>query len=320
MTTPPQPLHVIFGTGPVGLSIMDELLTREVQIRLVNRSGNTSEPLPEAVELINGDASDPDFATRAATGAAVIYFALNPPYHKWSELFPGLQAGVLAAAEATGAKLVVMENVYMYGDTDGAPLHESLPHNAHTRKGKLRAQMHQDLMQAHQAERVRVVVGRASDFFGPRTHNSTAGDSIFGKAANGQAAQLFGDPDQPHTYTYMPDIGRGLVALAEDADAYGQVWHLPNPQTVSTREFVQRAYAHFDADPQFQVIPTWMIRVLGVFIKPLGEMPEMMYEFEKPFIVASDAFEAHFGFGATPLDDGIRQTAAWFRANNTPNA
>ncbi|MEL6524452.1 MAG: SDR family oxidoreductase [Chloroflexota bacterium] len=314
MTIENKPLHVIFGTGPVGLAIMDELTKQDVAIRLVNRSGKVSESLPVGVELVNGDASDKSFTIQAAQGASVIYFALNPPYHLWTELFPQLQESVIAAAEAHKAKLVVMENVYMYGDTNGQPLHESLPHEAHTRKGKLRAIMHANLMEAHNRGRICAVVGRASDFYGPRVADSAGGETIFGKLAVGKSAQFIGDPDQPHTYTYMPDVGKSLVILGQNEDVFGEVWHIPNAPAMTTRKLVEHAATQFGTAPNIQAMPKWMVRIMGMFVKTLGEFPEMMYEFEKPFIVESNKFEQRFGVSATPMLEGIRTTVEWYKS------
>ena len=115
-------LHVVFGTGAVGMSVMDELIQRGLRrVRMVNRSGRAS--VPEGVEVVGGDATDEAFAREASQGASVVYFALNPPYNKWPELFPRLQAGVLEGAASAGAKLIAMENLYMYGPTEGRPDH-----------------------------------------------------------------------------------------------------------------------------------------------------------------------------------------------------
>ncbi len=105
--------HVIFGTGPVGLALVDQLVERGHQVRVVNRSGTA--PVPAQVEQMAGDAVDPDFALDAASGAGVVYQVLNPPYHRWPEEFPPLQRGVMSAAQAAGARLVSFENLYMYG-------------------------------------------------------------------------------------------------------------------------------------------------------------------------------------------------------------
>src|SRR5215212_1455660 len=169
-------LHVIFGTGPVGLAVMDELVSKGKRVRMVNRSGRAN--VPERVEVVGGDAADPTFTREVSEGASVVYFALNPPYNKWPELFPGLQAGVLEGAASAGAKLIAMENLYMYGPTYGRPLTEDLPYAANTRKGRVRAMMSKEVMEAHKSGRVRVAIGRASDFFGPRVLASASGEQV----------------------------------------------------------------------------------------------------------------------------------------------
>jgi nucleoside-diphosphate-sugar epimerase len=209
-------LQVVFGTGAVGMSVMDELIRRGPRrVRMVNRSGSAR--VPDGVEVVGGDATDEAFARDASKGASVVYFALKPPYDKWAELFPRLQAGVLEGAASAGAKLIAMENLYMYGPSGGRPITEDLPHAPNTRKGRVRARMSKELMEAHTSGRVRVSIGRASDFFRPRVLSSAAGEQVFGRAVQGKSAQVAGDPEQPHTYSYAPDIGKGLWSSWENA-------------------------------------------------------------------------------------------------------
>ncbi len=304
-------LHVVFGTGPVGLAVMDELIKRGKRVRMVNRSGRAS--VPDDVEVVGGDAADPTFAREASGGASVVYFALNPPYTRWAELFPPLQAGVIEGAAAAGAKLVAVENLYMYGLTGGRPLTEDLPHAPNTRKGAVRAAMSEELMEAHDSGRVRVAVGRASDFFGPHVLVSAAGEQVFGRAVGDKGAQVAGDPDQPHTYTYVPDIGRGLVVLGEREEALGQAWHLPSPETVTTRQFVGTIFGEVGRPPRVQVAPKILLRAIGLFNSGIRETIEMLYEFEEPFVVDHSRFERAFGDHATPLEEAIGETVRWYR-------
>lgn len=306
-------LHVILGTGPVGMAVMDELNAKGYPVRMVNRSGRTSEPLPSDVELLSGDLSIRQFAIDAASDADVVYNSLNPPYHKWAELFPTLQDNAIAAAEANNAKLVAIDNLYMYGEPNGQPMTEETLHNAHTKKGKIRAQMAKDLMAAHEAGRVQVLVGRASDFIGPRVMQSAlGGDYVLKAAVAGKAAKVVGDVDQLHSYTYMPDIGRALVTLAAEDDAFGQVWHLPTPQAVSTRQLLELIYSAAGRPLKMQVAPKWLLRLMGLFDPEAGEMVEMIYEFEQPFIIDDSKFVNHFGWQATDLETAINRTVAWF--------
>jgi nucleoside-diphosphate-sugar epimerase len=305
-------LHVIFGTGAVGMSVMDELIRRgRRRVRMVNRSGRAR--VPHGVEVVGGDATDEAFARGASEGASVVYFALNPPYDKWPELFPPLQAGVLEGAASAGAQLVAMENLYMYGPTQGRPLTEDLPHAPNTRKGRVRARMSEELMEAHSSGRVRIAIGRASDYFGPRVLASAAGEQVFGRAVQGKTSQLAGDPDQPHTYTYTPDIGRGLVILGEREEALGQAWHLPSPETLTTRQFVELIFEEVGKPARVQAAPKILLRTLGLFNPGIRETIEMLYELEEPFVVDHSKFEQAFGEQATPLREAIRGTVRWYR-------
>ena len=305
-------LHVVFGTGPVGTSVMEALMQRgRCRVRMVNRSGRAS--VPEGVEVVGGDATHEAFAREVSQGASVVYFALNPPYNKWPELFPPLQAGVLEGAAAAGAKLVAMENLYMYGPTDGRPITEDLPYAPNSRKGSVRAMMSKELMEAHRSGKVRVAIGRASDYFGPRVLASAAGEQVFGRAVQGKSAQVVGDPEQHHTYSYVPDIGRGLVILGEREEALGQAWHLPSPETLTTRQFVEMIFEEVGKPARVQTAPKILLRAMGLFNPALREIIEMLYEFEEPFVVDDSRFEREFGEQATPLREAIRRTVRWYR-------
>jgi nucleoside-diphosphate-sugar epimerase len=305
-------LHVIFGTGAVGMSVMDALVGKGKRVRMVNRSGRAR--VPHGVEVVGGDAKDEVFAREASEGASVVYFALNPPYDKWSELFPPLQAGVLEGTASAGAKLIAMENLYMYGPTGGRPLTEDLPYAPNTRKGAVRARMSEELMEAHSSGRVRVTIGRASDYFGPRVLVSAAGEQVFGRAVEGNSAQVAGDPDQPHTYTYAPDVGRGLTILGEREEALGQAWHLPSPETLTTRQFVEMIFEEVGKPARVQAAPKIVLRAMGLFNAGIREMIEMLYEFEEPFVVDHSKFGQAFGEHATPLKEAIGETVRWYRS------
>jgi nucleoside-diphosphate-sugar epimerase len=311
MTTP---RHVVFGTGAIGLATFDALRRRGETVRLVNRSGHAR--VPDDVDLVAGDARDPAFTTAVTAGAGVVYQTLNPPYAEWTEQFPALQAGVLAAAEANGARLVSMENVYMYGRPAGRPLTEDRAHDAHTKKGQLRGRMSRELLAAHHAGRVQVAIGRASDYFGPRGGaQSNLGDRVMQAALAGKSATVLGRLDQPHTYTYIPDIGEGLAVLGEHPDAPGEVWHLPNdPDTRTTRQLVETVYRHA-GQPRTRVraLPPLMLRGLAWVNPTVRELLEMQYQFEEPFIVDSSKIAGKLDVHATPLDQALGDTLATYR-------
>jgi nucleoside-diphosphate-sugar epimerase len=304
-----SPRHVIFGTGAVGLATLDALRRRGETVRLVNRSGHAR--VPDDVEVVAGDASDPAFTAAVADGASVVYQTLNPPYHQWTAQFPALQAGVLAGAEATGARLVSMENVYLYGRPAGHPLTEDRAHDAHTTKGRLRGRMSRELLAADEAGRVEVAIGRASDYYGPRGGaQSNLGDRVFPAALAGKTATVLGDPDQPHTYTYIPDIGEGLAVLGEHPDAPGHAWHLPNdPDTRTTRQLVETIYRHAgQTRTKVRRVPPLLLRILALSDRTVRELLEMQYQFAEPFVVDSSKITDKLGVHATPTDQALADT------------
>ena len=311
-TTPP---HVIFGTGAVGRAVLAALTKRGEKVRMINTSGVAS--VPADVEVVGGNAADPAFSTEVAQGARVVYQTLNPPYAQWAEKFPALQSAVLAAAEKSGARLVSMENVYMYGPAAGRVLTEDLPNAATTKKGQLRGRMADDLLAAHRADRVEVAIGRASDYFGPRGGaQSNLGDRVFRPALAGKSASVLGDPDQPHTYTYIPDIGEGLAVLGEHPDAPGEIWHLPNdPDTKTTRQLVEIIFRDAGRpDTKLRTVPTVVLRTMGLFNPTMRALLEMQYLYVEPFVVDSTKIATRLGVHATPVQDALAETLASYRS------
>ena len=308
-----QGLHVVLGTGPIGLALIDELVATGQRVRAVNRHGKAD--VPASVEMATADITDPAQARTACAGASVIYNCTNPPeYQNWPDLLPRLQTGILAGAEAAdGAKLIVMDNLYMYGNVHGKPMTENMPNAATTKKGALRARIADNWMAAHNAGRTRVVIARASDYFGPNGRGSGMGDIVFGRAVQGKSAQAIGNPDMPHTYTYIPDIGKALAILGARDEALGEIWHVPSPETITTRAFIERIGQALGHPVKIQVAPTLLIRALGLFQPVMRELVEMVYEFNEPFILDTSKFVAAFGDIATPLDEAIPATAAWFQ-------
>lgn len=306
-------LNVIFGTGPLAQATMRALIKRGKSIKMVNRSGKRQAEIPKNVEIVAGDAYSKDFTRSVTKGSSVVYQCAQPEYHKWITEFPPLQAAIQEGAATNGAKLIVGENLYMYGDTNGQPIHEKLPYAAQTRKGKVRGEMAEALLEAHRLGRVRVSMARGSDFYGPGVLGSALGERTIVPLLNGKPAEVMGALDLPHTYTYINDFGEALATIGERDEALGQAWHVPNPPTLTQRELVTLFFEEAGLEPRFTVMGKFMMMAGGLFIPAAKEMVEMAYEFEKPFIVESHKFVKTFGNIATPHDTAIKETIAWYR-------
>ncbi len=309
-------LHLIFGTGPLGQSVLRALRESSyTNIRMVNRSGRRHPNIPMGVEVVASDAYSVDQVERVTQGAAVVYQCAQPKYTQWPEKFPPLQRAILEGTAQNGAVLVIGDNLYMYGDTDGAPIHEGLPYKPHGHKTRTRAQMATEVLETHASGKIRAVIGRGSDFYGEGVERALLGERVFGNILNGKAAQTLGNLDLPHTHTYIGDFGRGLVILGENESAWGEVWHVPNAPTVTTREILHLIEEELGQPFKLSPMSKIMFEVLSLAHPILREYREMRYELEKPYIVDHAKFVTVFGDIHTPLREGIHKTLAWYRTH-----
>jgi nucleoside-diphosphate-sugar epimerase len=307
--------HVVFGTGAIGRAVAEELIKRGESVQMVNRSGKMDE-VPQGVDLVALDLYDQAKVGEVTRDAKVVYQASQPRYHEWPEKFPALQKSIIDGLTGSTAKLVLVENLYMYGDTHGKPITEDMPYNAHTRKGRVRGEISAAAFNAHKEGSVRVTSARGGNFFGPWGTDSTMGARAFFPLLHGKPAQLIGRPDLPHSHTYIKDFGKALVILGERDEADGQAWHIPNDQPMMSQGELVRIFAEeAGVEPKISSMGKLMMAMGGLFIPEAKETVEMMYEFEKPFIVDSSKFEKTFGMKATPLREAIRETVNWYKNN-----
>ncbi|MDQ1911955.1 NAD-dependent dehydratase [Paenibacillus sp. GD4] len=305
-----QPFDLIFGTGPLGRSVMVELLGYGRKVRMANTSGKAS-GLPGDVEVVRCNAYAVEEVEACCRGARVVYVCVQPPYHEWPQKFPSLIRSIAEGVMRTGAKLVLGDNLYMYGQTVGS-IHEELPYAATTRKGKVRSEVARYVLGLHQKGNLQTVIGRGSDFFGPYVLGSTLGSRVFPALLQGKACSLIGHIDLPHTFTYIGDFGKSLVLLGETESAYGQAWHVPNAPTMTPRQVAELAYRLAGKQPKIRSMGRVMIAIGGLFIKEARESMEMMYAFEQPYVVDSSKFFRTFGDISSPWETSLQATLDWY--------
>jgi nucleoside-diphosphate-sugar epimerase len=258
-------------------------------------------------------------ALDATRGAAVIYQAAQPAYHRWTTDFPPMQAALLAAAEAHNAKLVMADNLYMYGPVQGLMREDTPPHPVGA-KGRLRAQLAEELLAAQRAGRVRVTIGRSSDYFGPRGVNSTLGEFLFDAAVRGKTTRWLGSLDVPHAVSYLEDMAVGLATLGERDDADGQIWHLPVNATLTGREFLTAVWHAVGQPARIGRVGRFTIRIGGLFSPRTRELNETLYQWERPFLVDDNKWQSTFGpYQPLPLQEAIERTVMWFRSRGRPD-
>ena len=306
-------LHVVFGSGQVGSSLAERLLGEGYRVRVVRRS---EKGVPVGSELFRGDATNA-VACRAATeGAATVYHCMNPPYSArvWADLVPRFMKNLIEAAGGTGARLVVLDNVYSLGRPNGKPLSEDSPVNPCSRKGEIRAVAAAMLFEADARREVRGTIGRGSDFYGPRGTASHLGDQFWPSVIAGKSGRVVVDPDAVHTYHYIPDVARGLMVLGTAPDdAFGRAWMLPCHPVETLRQLLHRLSEAYGRDIPLTRMPRWMLKTFGFAAPILRELEEMMYQWEEPFIIDDRRFRERFSVRPEDPHTAAQETVKWAR-------
>lgn len=297
-------LHVVVGAGATGTATALLLADRGAHVRVVTRSGGG--PEHPSIERIAADASDAERLAELVGGAVALYNCANPPYHQWADAWPPLAKSFLQTAEATGAVLVTLSNLYGYA-VDG-PMRANQPLDPPSRKGAIRAQMWHDALAAHQTGRINAVEVRASDFIGPGLgDNGHMGDRLMRRIVAGKSVQVFGATDVEHSWTAINDVARTLVAVAIEPTAWGRAWHVPSVAPMTQQDLVHRLCETAEVAPtKVGVLPNAILAIAGLFVPPIREMAEMRYQFVEPFVIDASDTTAVFGLEATPLDETLR--------------
>ena len=313
--------HLVVGAGPVGTATARHLIERGKDVVVATRSGTGPALRPHSVGTgrltrVSADASSAKAMTDLARGAAAIYNCANPPYHRWPTDWPPIAEALLTAAERNGAVLATVSNLYGYGPV-GVPMTEDLPLTAQGPKGRTRASMWQHALAAHEAGRVRVTEVRGSDYLcsGP---GSQMGDRVMPRILRGKTVSVLPSADQPHSWTSVEDVARLLVTVASDERAWGCAWHVPSNAPRSQREVVADLCRAAGIEPvTVREHPTALLRLLGLVNPMVGELAEVAYQFERPFVIDSSAAETTFGLTPVPWEE---MTAAQVLAYRAPVA
>jgi nucleoside-diphosphate-sugar epimerase len=304
--------HVVLGAGAIGRGTARELAAQGEQVVLVSRSGRDVQLA--GVRAVAADVTDARRLAELSSGAVSIVNALNPAqYWKWDELWPPMAAAVLAVAESSGANLVTVGNLYVYGRVE-TPMTEATPLAPNGHKGELRTRMWLDALARHEAGRVRVTEVRGSDYIGRGMDaQSFANSQVVRPALSGKRSWLWvGVPDAPHTWTNGADVARLAARLClepEESDAWGRPWHVPSAAPRTIAELQAGAAAAVGRPARRPVgIPHVVVDALGLAHPLLRELRETRHQFERPFVLDSTAAQARFGIEPTPWDLTLKET------------
>ncbi|MGO4189141.1 NAD-dependent epimerase/dehydratase family protein [Pseudarthrobacter sp. TAF60_1] len=304
-------LHVVTGAGPVGWAVAEQLAGQGKHVKVLTRSG--SGPVHPLVERLTVDVQEPSKVSAAFAGAAAVFHCIHGSSYTadaWRAELPRAEQTVLAAAGEAGAVVVFPESLYSYSEPD-RPMTEAGPRTAQGGKRGVRT----ELLRAREASPTDTASVVAGDFFGPRVRNSHGGERMVAPVLAGKKLWVVGSVDQPHSFTYVPDLAAAMIRAAQTPSLWNKVWHAPTGPAVTQRQLATAfAEAGGAAPPKIGAMPGWALRAMGVFSKDLGELAETLYQFQKPFVMDSAASQAALGLRPTPLAEAAAATAAWWRA------
>lgn len=300
--------HLIVGAGPVGRHVAALLAERGSRVTVASRSGRSTGI--DGIEHLALDASDADALARAAEGTDFLYNCANPAdYTQWERVWPPLAASLLSAAERSGAVYAITGTLYPYGPVD-VPLSENLPDAATDHKGRLRARIWAEAKAAHDAGRLRAVEIRGSDYMGRGVGGNGHISRLMPDALQGKRVTMMGRTDQPHTFTDVADAARTLLAAAEDPGAHGRVWHVPSNPPVTQAQALTDTLASVGKPPvKISSLRGAALSAVALASPFMREMREIVYQWERPYVLDDSAARARFGIVPTPWEQVCRRTA-----------
>jgi nucleoside-diphosphate-sugar epimerase len=304
-------LHTILGAnGTIGSLMPLELKAYTQRIRLVSRNPRK---VNETDELFPADLTDAGMVEKAVAGSEVVYLMVGFEYDlkAWRDKWPKLMRATLDACIKHKAKLVFFDNVYMY-DVKAIPhMTEDSPVHSPSKKGAVRQAIAEMLMDEVKAGRVEALIARSADFYGPGNEKSLLTELVYKNLKKGKKPNWILDPDKKHSFTFTPDAAKATALLGNTADAYNQIWHLPtDSRTLTGREMAALFAAEMKGNPKVSTLPMWMLKLLGLFIPIMREMPEMMYQYDREYFFDSSKFSNRFDFKTTPYQEGVKRTVS----------
>ncbi|MCC7025903.1 MAG: NAD-dependent epimerase/dehydratase family protein [Saprospiraceae bacterium] len=300
-------MQTILGSGgAIGIPLAKELKKYTNKIRLVSRN---PKKVNETDELYPIDLNDQSQIEKALSGSEVVYVVVGFEYKLsvWQKTWPSFMESVINACKLHHVKLVFFDNVYMYDKTAIPFMTETSPIHAPSKKGAVRQQLHDMIMNEVENNNLTALIARSADFYGPDNKNSALNMMVIDNFMKGKKAQAFGNVNKIHTYTFTPDAAKATALLGNTNDAYNQVWHVPTTkEKLPNMQWIQLIANEMKVEAKIQTVPVWLIKILGWFIPIMREFPEMIYQYEQDYIFDSTKFEKRFGISATTPKEGIK--------------
>lgn len=295
---------ILGSTGAIGTELAKELTAYTSKIRLVSRN---PQKINDNDELVSADLLNPEQTENAVQGSDVVYLMVGLKYdHKvWRKSWPVIMRNVIDACKKYNAKLVFFDNVYMYDPGHLYRMDENTPVNPVSRKGRVRKEIANMLLDETGKENFKALIARAADFIGPK--NSIPTELIYKNLHKGKKAMWMGDVNKIHNFTNVRDAAKGTAMLGNTNEAYNQVWHLPTDDTELTmKQWIELIAKELNKQPRYSVLSKGMMGMVGLFNTIVKEMKEMSYQNDRDYLFVSDKFNKKFNYTPMKPEQSVR--------------
>ena len=297
---------ILGANGTIGSVLAKELTQYTNQIRLVSRN---PKKVNETDELFPADLSNPDLVDKAIDGSSVVYLVVGFNYNlkTWQENWPKLMRATINSCIKHNCKLVFFDNVYAYDIDAIGHMTEDSPLNPPSKKGQVRKQLVEMIFNEVSSGKLTALIARAPDFYGPKNEASFLIETVYKNLKKGKSPNWFIDANKKHHFIYTPDAAKATALLGNTADVFNQTWHLPcDSNNLTGNEWIALFNKEMNTNKKVQILPMFMLRILGLFMPFMREMPEMMYQYNRDYYFDSSIFKKRFNFTPTSNEEGVR--------------
>lgn len=300
-------MQVILGAGGViGNELAKELTKYTGKIRLASRN---PKKINHTDELVKCDLTNPNEVNEAVKGCKIAFLTVGLPYRikVWQEQWPLIMENTITACKKHNTKLVFFDNIYMYNPNRLNPMTEETEIMPMSKKGKVRGKIAQMVLDEIANGTIDALIARSADFYGLAVGNSILNEVVFKNLKAGKKANWFCTVGRLHNFTFTPDAAKATALLGNTSSAYGQVWHLPTAAPITGKEWIEKIATELRVQPKTQIVPAFLVRILGIFNPIMKEFVEMLYQYDCDYNFDSSKFEIVFKIKPTSIDDGVKQ-------------
>lgn len=302
-------------TGGIGRAATKALVENGHNVTALVRSRSKGEKYINEltnITLIEGDASDYNSVLKAADGCSHLVYGLNIPYDKWSENVVPLLETSLKVAAAKKLKFIFPGNVYVYGPAKLNPVNEAHPHEAPTKKGKIRVEMENLIKKYSTENNFPYTIIRMPDFYGPYVVNGFS-EKLFINSITGKSLQWIGNKETTTEYIFIEDGGKAIANAAISEKADNQEFNIPASEPITNGDFLRKIAIAGGKNVKFSTLNSDIVfNIMGVFNPMVKEVKEMLYLKREKLVLDGTKYKKTFGnIPATPYREGIDKTISW---------